>query len=1129
MPAMAASAKIAVYSDYKSISDTSSSGLSTYADALRAQGYTVEQMYDPITSSKLNGYDALLIIGLDEYLSTSEKSAIEDFVETQDKGLLLSGGTPSVVNDLAQSFTGGSAGWFGSYIVCDPTDYEVYPKWVKIRTFYDHPITENLNRIIVYKGTNVPAAWAFGGIIGCAYSDDDSWLDEDGDYVYDSGESRGAQPVLAYSSWDKIVIVPDGNVFDNSDADDDGVVAFNEYDNDVLGLNIVKWLSGDGSNGASGTFEILRNGHSDIGPKHKYLDCGEYVNYFDISVKFWWEDSGIEIVRIDASTGESFESGSHPISHGEDEFILDAEHGKVTINYIGWESDSEGWHYKFSYLIEEESESEKPDLIVSSINFNPNPANKYDDVIVSVTVKNQGNGDAGPHYEFLGYPDRYTILKEWYCSGLEAGASETFTHTLENVQHSDTYEACADWGQAVQESDDTNNCLTAYLEVKESEDKPDLTITDISWSPEFPTSLDVVTYTVEITNIGTATAEDFILTLDIDGVEVKEIDSLLPGKSCIQDFTIRQQCGYYHVMASVDPNHLIDERDDNNNDMVKHITIDCGGSVERALIIGIEDYKDGDDLNQRVVNSAQGMYDLLRWGYGYEQENVVLLLNEDATYNRIIFETKRLGSETDENDKLIFYYTGHGVKNETLETEGIVPYDAKVDDGKYVSNFFYEITGLFDLFFEDDFDGSLIAIFDTCYSGGFSKETDCDGDRNGIDGDRRVILMSVRADEDQFSHTHHSQIFFTRYLLDAFASHSNDADRNVDQRVSVEEAFNYACTECESLPWPATQHPQIMDHYLDESNREAELHISNELIVDKRIAGEGGSSVHIHAYDSEGRHVGITDSDNIVSEIPGAWYSGPESHPEEIIIFGISEDITFTIEGQVDETFNFTIRQFTDANEIIVNYDDVSIKETGIATVDVNQKNPTYTMEIDDDGDDTPEHTTVPDSIEINGQITYSLQLHTGWNLISIPLVPEDSDIDSVFSSISGNYSVVWTTTSTGGWKSSNQAFGRLTDITVDKGYLIYMTAPDTLVIEGTKPASTIIDLASGWNLVGYPSQTTRSITDVLSGVSYGVVWTTTSTGGWKSSDQAFGRLTDMSPGNGYMIYAPVSGSYTVN
>ena len=106
MPAMAASEKIVVYSDYKSISDTSSSGLSTYADALRAQGYTVEQMYDPITSSKLDGCDA--------------------------------------------------------------------------------------------------------------------------------GESRGTRPMLAYSSWDKIVIVPDGNVFDNLDVDGDGVVAFNENEDPLF-------------------------------------------------------------------------------------------------------------------------------------------------------------------------------------------------------------------------------------------------------------------------------------------------------------------------------------------------------------------------------------------------------------------------------------------------------------------------------------------------------------------------------------------------------------------------------------------------------------------------------------------------------------------------------------------------------------------------------------------------------------------------------------------------------------------------------------------------------------------------------------------------------------------------------
>jgi len=106
-------------------------------------------------------------------------------------------------------------------------------------------------------------------------------------------------------------------------------------------------------------------------------------------------------------------------------------------------------------------------LIVTSILFNPNPASAGDDVVVSVTVKNQGKGDAGAHDEFLGQPYATIIHKEWHCSGLKAGASKTFTHTLKNVQESVTYEACADWGGVVEESDEDNNCRTAYLEVKE--------------------------------------------------------------------------------------------------------------------------------------------------------------------------------------------------------------------------------------------------------------------------------------------------------------------------------------------------------------------------------------------------------------------------------------------------------------------------------------------------------------------------------------------------------------------------------------------------------------------------------------------------------------------------------------
>ncbi|MHC1572322.1 MAG: NosD domain-containing protein [Methanosarcinales archaeon] len=260
MASVAAGAKVAFYSDYKSISDTSKtpSGLSYYADALSAEGYTVEQINKPLDSSKLSEYDALFLIGITEYLTESEKEAIEDF-SINGGGLLVSGGNTAVMNDLTLNFNvifGNSTIWdheSGHPVVCDATNYEITPKWIKISSFEDHPITNDINEIIMYKSTIVGPGFMISGpdymVEDIAYSSSDSWLDENYNCQYDFGEDTGGFTVLTSQSdcpgSGKSVFIPDGNIFDNSDADGDGVVAFNEYDNDVLGLNIAEWLVGE--------------------------------------------------------------------------------------------------------------------------------------------------------------------------------------------------------------------------------------------------------------------------------------------------------------------------------------------------------------------------------------------------------------------------------------------------------------------------------------------------------------------------------------------------------------------------------------------------------------------------------------------------------------------------------------------------------------------------------------------------------------------------------------------------------------------------------------------------------------------------------------------------------------------
>ena len=370
--------KIAFYSDYASISDTSKtiSGLSYYADALRAEGYTVEQIYGPITSSKLDEYGALLLIGLTEYLTESEKNAIYDFV-ANGGGLLVSGGSISVLNDFTAEPPPPPWGGikFGKYVVCDPNDYEVHPKWVIIKNFENHPITQGVNKFIMYKGTNLSGI-TFTGQFPLAYSDDDSWLDEDGDWVCDPGEGKGPFEVTYTSPHYKVVLIPDSNVFDNSDADEDGIVAFNEYDNDVLGLNIVEWFVGEEEEKdvkINGT--VTNIGYPISFPPIYTINIDEVIEDLlkkfhvgdAVSVSYPWDtpaeiDSGIEIGDNVEVYGAYYEGG-YDITLNESEHYLKKTVHEPKVIYVDDDFIDDPQNHKWNTIQEGINDAEENDTI----------------------------------------------------------------------------------------------------------------------------------------------------------------------------------------------------------------------------------------------------------------------------------------------------------------------------------------------------------------------------------------------------------------------------------------------------------------------------------------------------------------------------------------------------------------------------------------------------------------------------------------------------------------------------------------------------------------------------------------------------------------------------------------------
>jgi len=136
------------------------------------------------------------------------------------------------------------------------------------------------------------------------------------------------------------------------------------------------------------------------------------------------------------------------------------------------------------------------------------------------------------------------------------------------------------------------------------------------------------------------------------------------------------------------------------------------------------------------------------------------------------------------------------------------------------------------------------------------------------------------------------------------------------------------------------------------------------------------------------------------------------------------------------------------------------------------------------DGEDFDWPNPWPDAHWIFVNNTFTTNLQAGWNLISTPLLPYNTDINSVLFHLidHGTVESVWTMVYEGTplkqvwkvWTPTTGPADTLTKIVDGQGYWIKMKANDSLTIVGTwttlgdnaqPPEYTVRD---GWNLIGY-------------------------------------------------------------
>lgn len=156
-------------------------------------------------------------------------------------------------------------------------------------------------------------------------------------------------------------------------------------------------------------------------------------------------------------------------------------------------------------------------------------------------------------------------------------------------------------------------------------------------------------------------------------------------------------------------------------------------------------------------------------------------------------------------------------------------------------------------------------------------------------------------------------------------------------------------------------------------------------------------------------------------------------------------------------------------------------------------------------------------------KIEQSTELKEGWNWMSLFVKADDMDAKSILSKVADDVLVI--KSQADGWlmRENDSWSGKLTSLKNNQMYAVQMQSDRTLRIVGqpVDPANCPINLASGWNWVGYYGHQVASVSDAFAAMSPedGDIVKGQSGVTYFDSYEWAGPLMVMEPGVGYMVH----------
>ena len=209
-----------------------------------------------------------------------------------------------------------------------------------------------------------------------------------------------------------------------------------------------------------------------------------------------------------------------------------------------------------------------------------------------------------------------------------------------------------------------------------------------------------------------------------------------------------------------------------------------------VVVVAIEDYKNlpsgpGGDLNYTIDDATKFTKFLMSTkGGSVPKENIYFLTEEKAKKANILYYTKKMFSRAKTNDRVIFYFSGHG------DVGCFVPYDVTLMGGNLL--YFSELKQLF----RYAKCTTKLLFADACHAGSlknsksvkFQKALKKESNTKSYSNYNIAVMLSSSANETSLETNEFKEGIFTYNIIRGLSGY---ADKNGNKKITIEELFNY--------------------------------------------------------------------------------------------------------------------------------------------------------------------------------------------------------------------------------------------------------------------------------------------------------------------------------------------------